>query len=378
MSTPGATAIVGIGATKQGEIPDKTGNEIAGEAVKLALADAGMDKHQIDGLVTCQSARIGQGVDEDIGHLLGLNPKFSATLQYGTANFSLHLAAMAIEAGLASTVLLTYGVNHRSARLGFGQPIGGAKDMASLAGLVHVAGPAAMAFRRHQHLYGTTEEQLGAVAVAQREWAMMNPLAIFRTPMTIDDYLAAPYFVAPLRRHDFTMISDGGAAVILTRSDRAAQARPTPVYLHDIAEQSAFRADQNANGLMRPWIADLAAQLWRKSKYGHRDIDLFYVQEATSVWVLQTLEWFGFCGVGEGGRFISDGHTRPGGSLPVNTQGGQLSESYAWGWLQLCEAVRQLRGECGERQVADAEVALHCSTHDFLKGAVSILSTHPQ
>ena len=249
--------------------------------------------------------------------------------------------------------------------------------MATLSGFVHVAGPAAMAFRRHQHLYGTTEEQLGWVAVAQREWAQMNPLAIFRQPLTIEDYLASPYIVAPLRRADLTMISDGGAAVILTSADRAQGLRKAPVYVLGMAEQSAFRGDQNPDNLMRPWLGDMAAELWRSTRLAPSDIDLLYIQEATSVWVLQMLEWFGFCGLGEAGPFLAEGRTRPGGSLPVNTNGGQLSESYMWGWLHLCEAVRQLRGECGERQVAGAEVALDCSTHDFLKGAASILSVHP-
>jgi acetyl-CoA acetyltransferase len=136
-----------------------------------------------------------------------------------------------------------------------------------------------------------------------------------------------------------------------------------------------LRGDQDPGRLMRPWLGDIAGRLWAGSGLGPQDMDLVYLQDATSVWVLQMLEWFGFCGEGEAGPFLAEGHTRPGGSLPVNTNGGQLSECYMWNWMHLYEAVRQLRGECGPRQVAGARVALHAQTHDFFKGAATILST---
>jgi acetyl-CoA acetyltransferase len=378
MATKASTAIVGIGATEQGEIPNESGNEIAVRAALLALADAGIDKSAIDGLVTCMPPRApeGTGVDEDMGQLLGINPAFASTLRYGACGFSLHIAAGAILSGVANTVLLTYGTNQRSMRASFSRPVGGGtSDWAALAGFVHVAGPAAMAARRHMHLYGTTEEQIGWISVAQREWAQKNPRAIFRTPMTIDEYLASPYTVAPLRRSDLTMISDGGAAAILTRSSLVDNFKSTPIYINAMAQQSALRNDQNKDKLMRPWIAEIARKLCDSVGIGPDAIDVAYLQDATSVWVLQMLEWYGFCGVGEAGPFLAEGHTRPGGSLPVNTTGGQLSEAYMWNWLHLEEAVHQLRGECGDRQVAGAKIALHAQTHDFWKGAASILST---
>jgi acetyl-CoA acetyltransferase len=369
------TAIVGIGATEQGEIPGQSADHIAARAAVKALEDAGIDKSQIDGLVTCRPpmAPGKVGTDEDIGQLLGVNPAFTSTLEYGPCAFSLHVAAGAINAGLCHTVLLTYGTNLRSAGASFG---GGTRDWLTLAGLVHIAGPAAMAARRHMHLYGTTEEQLGWVSVAQREWAQNNPIAIFRDPMSIDDYMASPYVVEPLRRPDLTMISDGGCAVVLTSAERAKDFKKAPVYLLSMAQQSAMRSDQNVDKLMRPWLKDIGDNVFARAGLGPRDMDLVYLQDATSVWVLQMLEWFGFCGVGEGGPFLAEGHTRPGGSLPVNTNGGQLSECYMWNWMHLYEAVRQLRKECGSRQVPDVEVALHAQTHDFYKGAATILSTH--
>jgi acetyl-CoA acetyltransferase len=370
------TAIVGIGATEQGTIPGQTANQIAVRAAARALEDAGIDKSEVDGLVTCKELRSGAGVDEDVGQLLGINPGFASTLEYGACAFSMHLAAAAIEAGLATTVLLTYGTNQRSSRANFGVPVGGGQDWARLAGLVHVAGPAAMAARRHMERYGTTEEELGWISVAQREWAVDNPLAIFRDPMTIDDYLAAPYIVAPLRRADLTMISDGGAAVVMTRADRATEFRSAPVYLLSIAQASGLRGDQNDDKLMRPWIRDIADRLYGQAGLGPSDMNAAYFQDATSVWVLQMLEFYGFCGEGEAGAFLAEGHTRPGGSLPVNTNGGQLSEAYMWNWMQLYEAVHQMRGESGERQLSGIETVLHAQTHDFIKGAATVLSTH--
>jgi acetyl-CoA acetyltransferase len=283
---------------------------------------------------------------------------------------------MAIRSGFASTILMTYGTNARSAKIGFSRPIGGSNYWTALAGFLHVAGPAAMAVRRHMHLYGTTEEQLAWVSVSQREWAQRNPLAVFRTPMTVEDYLAMPYIVAPLRRPDLTVISDGGTAVIVTTAERAKDFRTVPVHVVAMAQQSAIRNEQNPDKLMRPWLGDIAKRLYERAGIGPTDVDIAYLQDGTSVWVLQMLEAYGFCGVGEGGPFLAEGHTRPGGSLPVNTHGGQLSESYTHNWMHLYEAVRQLRNECGDRQVPGATVALHAQTHDFWKGAATLLSTN--
>ncbi len=372
-SRPGV-AIIGAGATEQGEIPGQSPEVIAVRAVIAALADAGIDKAEIDGLITCKAPLTTHGTDEEMGPLLGINPAYSTTLDYGMAAFSLHLAAGVIKAGLASTILLTYGTNARSAKIGFSRPIGGSSTWAALTGFLHVAGPAAMAARRHMHLYGTTEEQLGWVSVAQREWAERNPLAVFREPLTIDDYLAQPYVVEPLRRADLTVISDGGAAFIVTTTERAAALHPKPVYVRGIAQESAIRNEQNPDKLMRPWLGTIADRVYDHSGLGPEDVDIAYLQDGTSVWVLQMLEAYGFCKPGEAGPFLAEGHTRPGGRLPVNTNGGQLSESYTHNWMHLYEAVKQLRGEAGDRQVPGAAVALHAQTHDFWKGAASILA----
>jgi acetyl-CoA acetyltransferase len=283
---------------------------------------------------------------------------------------------MAITSGMADTIVLSYGANARSASVNFGASAP-YRDLGSASGLVHIAGPAALAMRRHAHLYGTTEEQLGWIAVGQREWARMNPMAVFRDELTIDDYLAQPYLVEPLRRADLTMVSDGGAALVVTSAERAQSMRSRPVYVLGMAEQSALRENLDLRNVMRPWIASVGERIWAKTGLQPSDVDVLYLQDPTAVWVLQMLEYYGFCPVGEGGPFLAAGHTRPGGDLPLNTNGGQLSESYMWGWLHLCEAVRQLRGQAGDRQVEGAEVAMYCSTQAFAKAAASILAVTP-
>jgi acetyl-CoA acetyltransferase len=374
MSIRGKTAIVAVGTTEQGELPGSSADEVAVDAVELALREAGLDKSQVDGLITCRSNMGTKGIDTSIGALLGISPRYSATLDYGTCNFSLHLGAMAIMSGLADVMVLAYGATQRTAKADFGVPMG--VDLSAASGFVHVAGPAGLALQRHRHLYGTTEEQFGHIAVAQRKWAQLNPLAIFTKPLSMEDYLAAPYLVEPLRRHDVTMISDGGAAIVLTSAERAADFPRQPVYLIGAAETAALGGGRDLDNYLRPWLAKVARDVYSSAGLGPADINALYIQDPTAVWVLQMLEAYGFCGAGEGGPFLAERHTYPGGSLPVNTNGGQLSESYMWGWLHLCEAVRQLRGECGERQVPGADVAMYCSTMTFTKGAASIISTH--
>ena len=370
----GRTAIVGLGHTAQGELPGHSAEENAVDAALLALADAGLTVDDLDGLVACKSVQ-GQGNDVNVGALLGVNLPYVQSLDYGTCNFSLHLAVMAIVSGMASTVLLTYGANARSGKFDFGKPMYGA-DMASAAGLVHIAGRAGLALQRHKAVYGTTDEQFGMLAVGQRDWAQKNPNAIFRTPLSMADYLAEPYMVDPLRRSDVTMISDGGVALVVTTAEHARQLPNPPVYISGMAEYAGVRGEHNPENLMRPWLRDSAATIWASTGLRPADIDALYIQDPTAVWSLQMLEYYGFCGIGEGGPFLAEGHTLPGGDLPLNTHGGQLSESYTWGWMHVVEAVRQLRGQAGERQLDAPEIGMYCSSHGFVKAAVSVFSTN--
>jgi acetyl-CoA acetyltransferase len=370
----GEVAIVGLGHTLQGELAGQSVEEIAVDAAIAAVEDCGLAFDELDGLVACKSVQ-GEGNDVAVGQLLGLNLPYVQSLDYGTCNFSLHLAVMAITSGLASTVLLTYGANARSGKFDFGKPMYGA-DMATSAGLVHIAGRAGLALQRHKAVYGTTDEQFGMLAVGQRQWAQRNPNAIFRKPLSMEDYLAEPYMVEPLRRSDVTMISDGGVSFVVTTAERAADLPNKPVYVSGIAEHAGVRGEHNPENLMRPWLKDAARAIWTSTGLTTSDIDALYIQDPTALWTLQMLEYYGFCGIGEGGPFLAEGHTMPGGDLPLNTHGGQLSESYTWGWMHMVEAVRQLRGQAGERQLDAPETAMYLSSHGFVKAAASVLSTN--
>lgn len=365
---------MGVGSTKQGELPGQTADQIGVDALGLALKDCDLNKTDIDGLITCKSFG-GSGIDTEIGRLAGLNPRYSATLDYGTCNFSLHLASMVIAAGMATTIALVYGTNQRTAQHRFASAAGSGSSALELHGFYNIAGQGAMAFNRHAYLYGTTSEQLGWVAVTQRENAKLNPDAIFQHDLNIDDYLREPYLVEPLRRSDVCMISDGGACLIVTSSDFVARTSTKPVFVLGIDQATGLRQYQNADSLDRPWIKDMVPGIFDRAGVNRTDIDLLYVQDPVSFWVLQMLELYGYCAPGESGPFVQEGRIRRDGDIPVNTNGGQLSESYMWGWLHLCEAVRQLRGTCGPRQVKGARFAQYCSTKGFEKAATSILGT---
>jgi acetyl-CoA acetyltransferase len=369
----GKVAIVGIGHTDQGELPGHSPELLSILAIKAALTDAGIDRSRIDGLITCKSVQ-GTNRDVDLGPLLGINPRYAQTLDYGTCNFSLHLAVQAIMTGMAETIVLAYGANARTMRFPFGASN---PTLAGVSGLMHVGGPAAMALQRHKAKYGTTDEEFGWIAVSQREWAQRNPIALFREPMTIEQYLAEPYMIEPLRRSDVTMLSDGGVALVITSAERASDYPNKPIYILGMSEQSQIRGQWDEDYLDRTWMGEAARAIWSQTGMSPSDIDLLYIQDPTAVWVLQMIEQYGFAPVGEGGRWLAEGRHRPGGSLPINTHGGQLSESYMWGWMHLVEAVRQLRGTVGpDRQISGAEIAMYCSTYAWFKGGASIIATH--
>jgi len=369
----GKVAIVGIGHTPQGELPGQTPELNSVLAIKEALKDAGIDRSGLDGLISCKSVQ-NTNADIQVGPLLGINPRYSQTLDYGTCNFSIHLAIQAIVTGMADTIALCYGANARSARFPFGAS---SPTLAGVSGLMHVGGPAALALQRYKSLYGMTDEEFGWIAVGSREWAQRNPNALFRTPMSMEDYLNMEYLIEPLRRPDITMLSDGGVSVILTSAERAADFPNKPIYILGMSEASQIRGEFTPDYLNREFLIGASDEIWSKTGMSPADIDALYIQDPTAFWVLQMLELFGFASIGEGGRWLAEGHTRPGGSLPLNTNGGQLSESYMWGWMHIVEAVRQLRGEAGpERQVTGAETAMYLSTQTWLKGGASIVATH--
>jgi acetyl-CoA acetyltransferase len=286
------------------------------------------------------------------------------------------LAASAIGAGRCRAVALVYGNDGGSARAtygGAGEGYGTAASLTLPYGMTSPGAFYALMLQRHRHLYGTTEEQLATVATTFRHHASLNPGAVMRTPLSREDYLASRYIVEPMHLFDYCLINDGGVALILTSAERARDLRKPPVYIAGMA-----RADDYRNASTCPddfWYAALqqcAERVYPIAGVERKDVDVLQVYDNFTPTVVFSLEGLGFCPQGEGGRFVEGGRLQLGGELPSNTSGGHLSESYMQGWGLNVEAVRQLRGECGPRQVADCEVAQFlCAT----PCAVSIIYT---
>jgi acetyl-CoA acetyltransferase len=224
------------------------------------------------------------------------------------------------------------------------------------------------------HLYGTTEEQLATIALNQRAHAQLNPKAVQRTPLTLDHYMSARYIVAPLRLFDYCYITDGGHALVLTTAERARDLRRPPVYIRGMGRQEAFRAYETPELVMQSFQQQAVARMvFDMAGVSATDMQALYVQDAYSPAILAALENYGFCPVGESGRWMQNGRIALGGELPVNVNGGQLSETYMVGWQNTCDAVRQLRRECGPRQIADVELLMSTYTGGLREHAGALI-----
>ena len=347
----------------------------AARAFRRALDDAGLEKGEIDGL--CVGGPLAH---ERLSEVLGLNPRWSSG---GDAPRSVIEAVQAINAGLCTTVACVYGNAQRSANVQYGGPqaMGGDGILSYVYyapwGLTSQGALYAMMFKRHQLVYGTTEEQLAAIPVALRRHATLNPNAIMQRPLSTEDYLRARYIVEPLRLFDYCLVNDGGVAIIVQRADLARERKQEPVLISGFG-WSELTVDATQ---LRPRIKDfyfpahhnVVAQVYPMAGVTQNDIDVYATYDSFSVHLLFTLEGFGFCGEGESGDFVQDGRIEVGGALPCNTSGGMLSESYMQSWNQQVELVRQLRGGLGDRQVEGAEVAQYA--HDVAGKCMSLIYT---
>ena len=382
-------AIVGIGDTDYAADYRKPGGEaatvgsgggdsyvLAARAFKRALDDAGLEKGDIDGL--CVGGPMSH---ERTSEVLGLNPRWSSS---GDAPRSVIEAVQAIQAGLCTTVACVYGNAQRSQNVQYGGPqaMGGAGILSYVYyapwGLTSQGALYAMMFKRHQLVYGTTEEQLAAIPVALRKHATLNPNAIMRErPMTTDDYMNARYIVEPLRLFDYCLINDGGVAFIVQRADLARERKQEPVMVSGFGwselSVDATQLRPRIKEFYFPAHRDVVQQVYPMAGVTQSDIDVYATYDSFSVHLLFTIEGFGFCGEGESGDFIQDGRIEIGGALPCNTSGGMLSESYMQSWNHQIELVRQLRGGLGDRQVEGAEVAQYA--HDVAGKCMSLIYT---
>jgi acetyl-CoA acetyltransferase len=377
----GRTAIVGLGLTPMGRVYDSPMG-FAVEAVRLALADAGLERRDLDGLllnpgIAWSDAAMGSFA---LQQALGLHAvRLSSTMNAGgaTAAAMVQHAALAIDAGLATTVACVFSdapLKPPKPAAAGGKKEGGsaaaygfARGLNAAYGQFGVNALYALVAKRHMDRYGTTNDDLGAVAVAERAWANRNPAAQFHdTALTLDDYHRSRWIVEPFHLLDCCLVSNGGAAVIVTSAERARDLRQPPAYLWGFGQghPGGDPVDTLTSG------APLAKQTaFAMAGIDTADVDVAELYDCYTFTVLVTLEDYGFCPKGESGRFVRDGGIGPGGRLPVNTGGGQLSSFYMWGMTPVSEAVIQARGQGGGRQVAEHDIVL-------VSGNGGILSTH--
>ncbi len=388
----GKTAIVGLGVTPMGRIYGRDVISFAVEAVRLAVEDAGLEKEDIDGLLVCSSTTPYGGIGGlALQDHLGLpNLRFSNSLMMGgaTAASAVQIAAMAVAQGLAHYVVCVHADTplreNRSGGALYGIWAGGLsgvglEGLSSVYGYFGINGPYAMAARRHMDLYGTTNEQLGAIAVSTRKWATLNPMAQERDPMTLEDYYSSRWIVEPFRRADCCLVSNGGIAAIITSAERARDLRQPPAYILGMGQGHPGNLSRPGWDVETVTGAPIAKETaFRMAGIDVKDIDICELYDCYTYTVLVTLEDYGFCAKGEGGPFVADGKLGPGGSLPADTGGGMLSGYYMWGMTPISEAVIQARGQAGERQIAKNDVILVTGNGGILEHhCCLILSPHP-
>lgn len=360
-------AIVGIGETALGKWPEKNSLQLYTQAVKSALDDAGLAKDDIDGVLTANSFVDPHPMHSVVfSEYMGISPKYSATLILGGATgcaMAEH-AACAIAAGICDTVVVAHGDNRLSGLTGnkavemlanfgsaeFEQPYG-----------ILIPAIYALIARRHMFEYGTTSEQLAAVAVAIRKHASLNPNAHMRNLITIDDVLKSKMVSDPLHVLDCAIISDGGAALVLTSAERAKDLRNKPVYLLGAGEYHLPEQVSEQISLTESGCKISGERAFKMAGITPKDVNVAELYDCFSISVILQLEGLGFVKKGEGGGFAAEGRIELNGDLPVTTHGGLLScgqPGPSGGMLHIIEAVRQLRGEAGERQVKNAQIAL--------------------
>jgi acetyl-CoA acetyltransferase len=363
----GKVAIVGVADTEVGILPGRTPAELCAEAALAALEDAGIDKSQVDGLVTCNAmAQPMLYHAEAMAEYLQIFPRYCISVGAGggTTFSILHHAASAIATGMADVVLISMADSLRSSLTReqamlvqsstghpqFEQPYGPT-----------VPAYYALIAQAHMAKYGTTAEHFAGVAVAARSWASLNPAAQMREPITVDDVINSRMIADPLHLLDCSLVSDGGSAIIMTSAERAQDFPHQPVYLLGAGEGHSHEHISQAHDLTTSAAREAGERAYAMAGVGPGDMDIAQLYDCFTPTVLIELEDLGFCAKGEGGDFIASGALAPGGALPVNTHGGLLSHSHTGNpgsMFALTETVWQLRHSAGARQVPNAELAL--------------------
>jgi acetyl-CoA acetyltransferase len=371
----GSAAIVGVAESDLGQVAEGlSAIDLMAQGTKRALDDCGLSLKDVDGLfaATTQSRLSVLALAE----YLGINPAFLGSTIVGGSSFEYHVAhAMgAIALGLCNVAVIAYGSTQRS----IGRKQASVREINPYETPFKPFMPAsayALAASRHMYEFGTTREQLAAVAVAAREWALLNPAAWEKKPLTIEGVLSSRMVSYPFTVRDCCLVTDGGGAIVVTSAQRARSTRKPPAYVLGVGQSVTHASISNMPDLTVTGALTAGQAAYGMARLGPPDVDAVELYDAFTINTILFLEDLGFCRKGEGGAFVEGGRIGPAGQLAVNTNGGGLSYCHPgmYGLLLLIEAVRQLRGECGVRQVKDCEVVLAHGNGGVLSSQATVI-----
>jgi len=356
----GSIAVVGVAESDLGQVaPGLTPIDLMAQATRRALDDAGLALRDVDGVFAANAQSRMAAVE--LTEYLGIAPRYADSTRIGGASFITHLAHAhaAIEAGACEVAVIAYGSTQRSVTRAVALPEEHNPYESPYRPMLPVSAYA-LAASRHMHLYGTTREQLAEVAVAARQWALLNPAAWEKQPLTVEEVLRSRMVSKPLTVRDCCLVTDGGGAVVVTSAARAKSLKKPPAYVLGNGEKLSHYRISGMPDFASSGAVESGRQAFAMAGIKPADVDVCQIYDAFTINTIMFLEDLGFCPKGEGGRFVSGGRIAPGGTLPVNTSGGGLSYCHPgmFGIFLLIEATRQLRGECGARQVEDCDIAL--------------------
>jgi acetyl-CoA acetyltransferase len=356
----GGAAIVGAAESDLGHVADGLNPiDLMAQGIARAAEDAGIKLRDIDGLLCATTQNRTSGLN--LSEYLGISPRFIDTTILGGSSFMFHVAhaVAALQLGLCEIAAIAYGSTQRSV----GRRQASVREINPFETPYRPFLPStayALAASRHMHEFGTTREQMAEVAVAARQWALLNPAAWEKKPLTVQEVLNARMVSYPFTVRDICLVTDGGGAIILTSPERARSLKKPPVYVLGCGQAITHANISSMPDLTVTGAAQSGREAYAMAGLAAKDIDVVELYDAFTINTILFLEDLGFCTKGEGGQFVTGGRIAPGGALPVNTNGGGLSYCHPgmYGLFLLIEAVRQLRGECGARQVKDAETAI--------------------
>jgi acetyl-CoA acetyltransferase len=356
----GGAAIVGAAESDIGQVePGFNVIDLMAQGITRALDDCGLKLSDVDGLISsCTQSRTSP---LNLAEYLGISPAYIDGTIIGGSSFMFHIqhAMAALQLGLCNVAVIAYGSTQRS----IGRQNASVREINPYETPYRPFLPSsayALAASRHMHEFGTTREQMAEVAVAARQWALKNPVAWEKNPLTVEEVLAARMVSYPFTVRDICLVTDGGGAIVLVSPERAKLLKKKPVYVLGQGQHITHANISSMPDLTVTGALESGRQAYAMAGLAPKDIDVLELYDAFTINTILFLEDLGFCKKGEGGAFVTGGRIAPGGSLPVNTNGGGLSYCHPgmYGLFLLIEAVRQLRGDCGDRQVKGAETAI--------------------